>query len=1732
MFLPTPIHRTLLLLTTLLTLTMKAHASLPIRILTHNIRYATDSPFKGEKPWADRKDLVINELKYNTLYNPEAFICLQEVLHEQLLDILSGLNNTKSTAASSSGQDEWAYMGVGRDDGKQKGEYSPILYRPSIWSVEKWKTVWLSPAPERPGKGWDAGSVRIVTVGTFVHESSKKRVVGLCTHFDNAGEVSRRESAKMIEGIVDNAISPSISNGQERVPVWLAGDLNSEPDGEAYQILNGKGSLLQDSRALAQWRYGNERTYYTLANPDTLTKYKVAADISQKVLKEVSGWISEGASIVELCERGDKLLDEEIGKVYRGKKIAKGIGHCTTISPSSYVTPYTPLKSDAEESGATLKAGEIVKIQLGAQIDGFAAIVCDNVVVGASGEITGEAADLLLGTYYANELLLRLMVPPGLVAHGDEEEQKKNAARKPYTQSQMTQMLEKVAKAYGLNVVESTTIWQFEHNEIESKKKIILSPGEGVRGEGLPEVGEVWGVEVGLSLGSGKVKNNGQRTTLHRRTANTFGLKRPTSRQLLSEVVKRFGTFPFSLRQIEDEKVAKVGVVECVRGGVLRQYEVVVDKDSKPVARLFSTIAVTKNGIQRLAQPPALDLEKVKSDKKIEDEEILKILEQPIGKASTKKNKKKKKKPAKKAAAGEAAAEEEESDDETHSPATPTTHPQHAGHGLRGAICASLSLAMPALRKSDRGPRSSTTPYTSPTGTPSDSAKEKNQRSIMEWTEPSVQNPTPSFEEHGFARHGVLEQMAPLGQPPSARVKQRTRAMGGDAAARKSLAGKGNFLGEEVGSTPEVTPAPELEPDDSERQEEDELPLELPPQEEDEDDDYVPNKTKKKAPASKTPVRGKQSAQGQTPGEAKTPVKAGTPRVTSAPTSPAVQAVEQPRDSEITQRAQIALLAAAESAQANHKPRLGEAFKQLKALSKSDPGLAYVINAICKQNQTPEQWSTFRENIKALKKSVKYEAKKKRKQQRNGDFAAAKSETPKISQQPSPRPSSEVAPDDSVSFVHDNEAAMENAYPAADATAGALPSPHPLSTAPTLPAIEPSIETAPRMPSKSPRKKHVSNSYLAPGSEMDVDGGASSVAQTPAGNTPDAGDGSDSELSEVNEEIVQKGPPTPAQPKEKSSTPLSAAAVKKGKNTAVARAGKKHANKGKLFGKHVHKNQPASTEQLEDLEKIYQLRKEMADAQPLRQFDLPFPQSDVRFDDEILETESLTESMIAVGPPVDSDQPRRAGRMPHGAKRLREDMSRFSSPQLESAAISRPTTPAVQPAIKRIKLNNGQAARTKRSPVKNRDGGPIAGVAFNGGGGSRQLGPDDNDPNSPASESDDLCSACRGAGEFVCCEGCPRVFHLLCCDPPRVQVPEGSFYCYECTARLSQPGEPAAESHPSLGPLFEVLEKTNPRAFALPQEIQNHFEDVSARGDGSYFEEIKKFPLAKSSGYGYQRPDYTKVLDGDKPILCVQCGVSSGSKRQMLKCDFCNAYWHLDCVDPPLANPPHISLEASQRDAWRCPRHIEHDLRSGLLLQNDLNGAYDDVEMGDATFSRVPRKIRRRKNPEIVEPAFSRGMRNNGLIDIINDPDDDTDGEGNYTGFEVKDLNSKVYRVPERGLITDFLSKIKSRRITRDHEAQNIAHFAVQRKASMQNFVTHSFQQQQAALNLARLAKKEQDIGLGEGTIDSLVLTLTAEAPQEVITAMTNSAPPPVAADERAQLLKLQELIQRRLNAS
>jgi endonuclease/exonuclease/phosphatase family metal-dependent hydrolase len=227
---------------------MKAFVTLPIRLLSHNIRYATTSPFKGEELWTVRAPRLINELRYNTLHNSEAFICLQEVLHNQLVDILDNLNGDALQ------QDQWAYIGVGRDDGKTLGEYSPILYRPAIWRLERFESLWLSETPDRPSKGWDAASIRIVTIGFFRHRQSGQELVALNTHMDDQGSQARLEGAKLIVNTIQEFGS---------IPVFLAGDFNSEPHEEAYQVLNSPTSPVQDLRESVPpiLRYGNENTF-------------------------------------------------------------------------------------------------------------------------------------------------------------------------------------------------------------------------------------------------------------------------------------------------------------------------------------------------------------------------------------------------------------------------------------------------------------------------------------------------------------------------------------------------------------------------------------------------------------------------------------------------------------------------------------------------------------------------------------------------------------------------------------------------------------------------------------------------------------------------------------------------------------------------------------------------------------------------------------------------------------------------------------------------------------------------------------------------------------------------------------------------------------------------------------------------------------------------------------------------------------------------------------------------------------------------------------------------------------------------------------------------------------------------------------------------------------------------------------------------------------------------------
>lgn len=142
---------------------------------------------------------------------------------------------------------------------------------------------------------------------------------------------------------------------------------------------------------------------YTLKNPDTLTKYKIAGEISTRVLSKVSELCTPGSKIIEICAKGDAFILEETNKVYKGKSVLKGIAFPTSLSVNQVAAHFSPLPSDPEAQ-AVLNEGDLLKISLGAQIDGFGSIL---------GRISSEHKDTCS---YCQGILLLLAVEKSMDA--------------------------------------------------------------------------------------------------------------------------------------------------------------------------------------------------------------------------------------------------------------------------------------------------------------------------------------------------------------------------------------------------------------------------------------------------------------------------------------------------------------------------------------------------------------------------------------------------------------------------------------------------------------------------------------------------------------------------------------------------------------------------------------------------------------------------------------------------------------------------------------------------------------------------------------------------------------------------------------------------------------------------------------------------------------------------------------------------------------------------------------------------------------------------------------------------------------------------------------------------------------------------------------------------------------------------------------------------------------------
>lgn len=225
--------RTLCLTVLTLCLTLGVWAGDTLRVMSYNIRMNTSSD--GVNAWPHRKDKVAEMI--GARYQADV-AGLQEVLVEQLRDLEERLP-------------DYAHIGVARDDGKEAGEFSPILYRKDRFELLEQKTFWLSESPDVAGtKSWDSACNRVCTWGKFKEKESGKIFFAFNTHLDHISQAARDNGTLLIWRIL-NKVSGTH-------PVVLTGDFNSRENSFPIQFLTGKANSGEMQSDLKNTRYITE----------------------------------------------------------------------------------------------------------------------------------------------------------------------------------------------------------------------------------------------------------------------------------------------------------------------------------------------------------------------------------------------------------------------------------------------------------------------------------------------------------------------------------------------------------------------------------------------------------------------------------------------------------------------------------------------------------------------------------------------------------------------------------------------------------------------------------------------------------------------------------------------------------------------------------------------------------------------------------------------------------------------------------------------------------------------------------------------------------------------------------------------------------------------------------------------------------------------------------------------------------------------------------------------------------------------------------------------------------------------------------------------------------------------------------------------------------------------------------------------------------------------------------
>ena len=202
-----------------------------LRVMSFNVWLA---PTPESNDWPARRDNLVADIRAT---DPDLF-GLQEAYKHQLDYIVSALG-------------EYTYVGVGRDDGTEGGEFCPVLFKTEKFDLLDSGTFWLSETPEIPGrKGWDAACNRVVSWAKFRDRASGRVLVYANTHFDHVSEKARGESSKLILKFKEEKAKD--------LPFIITGDFNSLDTDAAYTTIVGG---LRDARKAARTARGGVRTW-------------------------------------------------------------------------------------------------------------------------------------------------------------------------------------------------------------------------------------------------------------------------------------------------------------------------------------------------------------------------------------------------------------------------------------------------------------------------------------------------------------------------------------------------------------------------------------------------------------------------------------------------------------------------------------------------------------------------------------------------------------------------------------------------------------------------------------------------------------------------------------------------------------------------------------------------------------------------------------------------------------------------------------------------------------------------------------------------------------------------------------------------------------------------------------------------------------------------------------------------------------------------------------------------------------------------------------------------------------------------------------------------------------------------------------------------------------------------------------------------------------------------------